>query len=322
MSNAETTNVVGYYNGNRWPIQLVISRFNITLHLQPGEYILDKTGRKINDSFFEAYAASKQLARETSTTPVAMIKIPLAANSAARAVPDGQSVRAVTEFTQDKHGVRMPIIPPPKEFPNQAVNKSSVIPMSMDEARKAGLVRKVREVPEDFGAPDSDGSPPRKVPTIRYATDAGPEKPVAPLPAAMVESVPQGREALVAQLHQATAAPAEPENAVVFANTITPTAPPNPPIQAGPPGQSVPPVVVVLPAPTLDESESVPVAEPPVEEVREEQPEPPAVSTAPAKDRYVCVACGKGFPFRSQLERHAGQVHKSLLESVMAPYPA
>jgi hypothetical protein len=305
----ETTHTVGFFNANKWPIQLVISRFNITLHLQPGEYILDKEGRKINDPFFEAYAKTKQLARETSVAPVGLVRIPLPTSGQAIAVPDGQSVRAVTQFTSDTRGQRVPIIPAPKSFPDQTINKAAVIPMSMDEARKAGLVQRVREVPEDFGAPDSDGAPPRKVPTIRYAMDSTRgQKPTA-LPPQVMENVPPGREALVTQLNQAVQAPVEAENAAIFMNTVTPTAPPGATVTAGAPSDSP------LPPPSLDDADT-------------EQPEPGtmplAVPPPPVEEstaKYACVACGKGFPFRSQLERHAKQVHRSDFDAVMAPYP-
>lgn len=314
MSNTDTTNVVGYYNGNKWPIQLVISHFNITLHLQPGEFILDKQGRKINDPFFEKYAASKQLSRETSTTPVALVRVPLASNPAGRVVPDGQSVRAVTQFTSDVRGQKVPIIPQPKSVPEHAPNQSSVIPMTMEEARKAGLVQKTREVPEDYGAPETDsGAPPRKMPTIKYATDLKPTK-AAPLPPQVTESMPQGRQVLVAQLAKAVAAPVEPESASAFLNTVTPTAPPNAPVTSGVPADAP------LPPPEIEEGLEVP--EPPAEDDGPSpDDEPVTKKVAASSDKYVCVACGKGFPFRSQLERHARQVHRSDLEAVMAPYP-
>jgi len=302
-TGTETSNTLGYYNANKWPIQLVISRFNITLHLQPGEYILDKGGRKINDPFFEAYAKTKQLARETSVAPIPLIRIPLPTSGQAIAVPDGQSVRAVTEFTSDARGQRVPVIPAPKSFPDQSINKAAVIPMSMAEARKAGLVQKVREVPEDFGVTDGEGMPPRGVPTIRYAMDATRSKPTV-LPPQITENVPMGREALVTQLQQAVQAPVDAENAAIFMNTVTPTAPPGATVTAGAPSDAP------LPPPTLDEEAGqepdLAVPPPPAEE-----------STA----KYACVACGKGFPFRSQLERHAKQVHRSDFDAVMAPYP-
>jgi len=65
----------GYYNGEKWPIQLVLSRLNITLNVQPGELILSRDGRKINDPFFEVFIAHA-LSRELSDVPVPINSIP------------------------------------------------------------------------------------------------------------------------------------------------------------------------------------------------------------------------------------------------------
>ena len=79
----KTTNVSGYFNAAHWPIQLVLPRHNITLTLKPGDFILDRKGRKINDPYFEAFAGSAQLAREISETPVLINHMPEAFNKPA-----------------------------------------------------------------------------------------------------------------------------------------------------------------------------------------------------------------------------------------------
>ena len=72
----KTTNVSGYFNAERWPIQLVLPGHKITLTLKPGDFILDRKGRKINDPYFETFADSAQLAREISKTPVSINHMP------------------------------------------------------------------------------------------------------------------------------------------------------------------------------------------------------------------------------------------------------
>ena len=72
----KTTNVSGYFNAAHWPVQLVLPSHNITLTLKPGDFILDRQGRKINDTYFEAFADSAQLAREISETPVPINHMP------------------------------------------------------------------------------------------------------------------------------------------------------------------------------------------------------------------------------------------------------
>jgi len=326
-----TTSIVGYYNGNKWPIQLVISKLSITLHLQPGEYILDRQGRKINDPFFEVYANGKQLQRETSDRPVPVIRVPQSViNVAPRS--DGLSVHAVTEFKEDKHGVRQPVMPKPRDIPEQAINKPSVIAMSMDEARKSGLIKKPREVPEDYGVTDTDGTPPRlsDVPKIKYAIDSSMTKRPADLPKELLQmpsEIASQRQPLLTQLKKAEATNAALDSETGFMNTIVRTAPPNAPVVAGKPAaitesaapEPEAPPVVPLPEPELDEpTESLPPV--PTEEV---VPAPPdEAAPAPRTDNpFVCSVCNIERKFRSQLKQHAESKHPDQVDAIMAPYP-
>jgi hypothetical protein len=67
--------LIGYFNGHKFPIQIYLSKPNITLMLQPGEFIMDTKGRKVNDPFFEVYAKNNQLTREIATDPVPIIEL-------------------------------------------------------------------------------------------------------------------------------------------------------------------------------------------------------------------------------------------------------
>jgi len=334
MSN--TTNVVGYYNGNRWPIQLVISKLNITLTLEPGKYVLDRQGRKVNDPYFEVFANNKQLHRELSQAPVPIIAIPVVA-PAHTPVPQANPVRAITEWTRDSRGMRQPVLtqpepqpaPQPEALPAAVIASAteSVTPMSMEEARKRGLVRKVREVPEDYGVDDTTGLPPGGIPKMRYSIDPSVNKPAPPLPKEML-ALPkddpnrQTRAQLVAGLAQGHKAPA-PEDASSnpFANTAVLNAPPDSPLVAGTPLE-----------------ESVDQGAPPEDTVGESLPEPEdvpdvaaasaaPVATAPPlrpltpKNQFTCMACGAPHKFRSQLLKHAQQKHAERVNAIMAPYP-
>src|SRR5579885_2120817 len=176
MSNTQMTNVVGYYNGERWPIQLVISKFNITLTLKAGEYILDRAGRKINDPYFELFVQNKQLRREESDKPVPLITVPVVTVATPLTTPQANPVRAVTQWTRDSKGVRQPVLAqpePPVQLPAAVVATASdsVRPMTMEDARKAGYVRRVRDVPEEYGVPDTTGLPPANIPRMKVAID-------------------------------------------------------------------------------------------------------------------------------------------------------
>lgn len=331
-SEQETTQVLGYFNGNRWPIQLVISRFNCTLHLKPGEFVLDRKGRKINDPFFEAYANTKQLKREVADKQVPIIRVPLAANTPPT-VPasqcDGQAVRSVTEWKVDVKGHRQPVIPEPKALPPQAVNKPSVKPMSMEQARAAGFIGKQRIVPEDYGATDTEGMPPSNPPPIKVSLDSTMNKGVKPLPQELLAEAPADRAPMVQSLQAAASVEVESGG---FMNAVTQHAPPTVPIQAGrAPAAVPPPSETPLPQPALKEA----VPEPPLEEMEpESEPVPrlpqkqaviPPQAPRPVtpRDRYVCIACGKPFQFRSQLVNHAKTTagHAQMLDAIMAPYP-
>jgi len=70
MAKRNTTQVRGYYNSKKWSIQIVMSKLNLVLTLEPGDYIRNSSGQKINDPFFETYANSGNLSREMADAPV------------------------------------------------------------------------------------------------------------------------------------------------------------------------------------------------------------------------------------------------------------
>ena len=357
MSNA-LTNTVGYYNGARWPIQLVISKLNITLHLKPGEYVLDRDGRKINDPFFDAY---QQLKKEISDEAVPLIIIPAVQPAAtASAVHGNNPVRGTAKFKMGTDGVRrpeMPAAPSPSAVlaqENTPAGVNPVTPMSMDEARRLGLVRRVREVPENYGVDDNAGAPPRIMPTIKYSVDPSMLKKPKALPKELllVEgkdiSNPGARTQLVSQLAKGAMTEATPSSASAFLNQTTPTAPAGSALTAGPAmprsvlrsrTPALPPVEQESPLePEMTEAEetaaetgaaTVDLPAPDLTELQQEQQEqapaellPPVDLKQPAKrDRFICAGCGVPFKFYSQLQKHAEAKHKTTYAAIMAAYP-
>ena len=320
----------GYFNAKTWPIQIVISRLNITLHLKPGEFILDRQGRKINDPYFEAYTASEQLQRETLDKAVPMIRVPVVTTTTTPQVHDGHSVRTVTEFKLSETGVREPVIPKPMEVPEQTINKVAVSAFTMEEARSRGLVRKVREVPEDYGATDTAGLPPSQVPKIKYAVDSGMTKPVKDLPPELLEmpkDIAAARTPLVQALRQGAKTNANLDSESGFMNTVVQNAPPNAPLVAGKPATAsgvapeLPSVDESLPAPVLEESQESDTFEPAPEEVIEEAPVSQAEPQPEAEGPFVCCICKAQREIRVQLLKHAQSKHANRVAEVMAPYP-
>jgi len=365
MSN--TTKVIGYYNGNKWPIQLVISKLNVTLVLQSNEFILDRaTGSKINDPYFDVYVQNKQLMREEGDKELPIVAIPVVTpNTPAR---DGNAVRSITNF-KEVRGVRTPVMETARPTePQPLPHRASHMGMSVEEARKLGFIRKTRDVPEDYGTPDSPDSPPRNIPPIRYATDTTRTKP-SELPKELTEAIASEAAAapLVQQLVKAAAA--APVVETPFANTTIPATAAASPLAAGRPNvpavkkvvKAAPPAPVeeeeevqpdedALPTPHLEGTNMLGVAEPevdeepvaePVEEapsaaatlveeaLQEEekplpQPLPRGRRTAQPltpQNKFICLACGTGFPFRSKLEQHAHQSHPQSVVQILSQYP-
>jgi len=334
----ETTNVVGYFNGNRWPIQLVISHLNITVTLDPGKYLVDRQGRKINDPFFETYAKNGQLHRETSQTPVPLFLIPPVQ---APTLPTAQSnpVRSVTNFTRDGRGVRQPVLheaaPAPATIPPVVLNSASesVRPMTMQQARELGLARKTVNVPEDYGVTDTSGVPPagRDIPRLRVAIDPSMMKTAPPLPSeltTMPASDPNRivRNQIVTGLAQGATVPAADATTNPFGNAAVanvPTAPGANVVPAAAHTPVVPAVAAaspevevltesreiqeadsVLPEPQMDDTPEpqVPPAAPPVVPAARPptRPAAPAMPTAlrPMTPANQFVCIGCGAPFR------------------------
>lgn len=326
----------GFYNSKSWPIQLVVSRYNVTLYLPPGEFIRDKQKRKINDPFFEVYVKGGTLARETTDKPVPILTVPVA-TAAVGPVNDGQSVRSVTEFTTDAKGLKQPVIPMPKPSSEQSLNKPAFVGMSMDEAKKMGLIKKVREVPEDYGVPDNNSAaPPRTPPPLKIAVDTDqPARPTAPLvqtnvpppPVAMPVARTAARKQLQDQLRKGADETAALDTETGFMNVAMNNIPPG--VGLAQPEISAPvhePIMEsdVLPAPDIDGDESLPA--PPEEADSEESASVPQPTVKPARvpirsNKYACMECGQTFKLRPELAGHAKREHPEQVAAVLAPYP-
>jgi len=330
------TYTTGYYNSKSWPIQLVVSRYNVTLYLPPGEFLRDRQKRKINDPFFEVYVKGGTLARETSDKPVPILHVPIPTPVVGPA-NDGQSVRSVTEFTTDSKGQKQPVIPQPKPSTEQSINKPAYVGMSMDEAKKMGLVRKVREVPEDYGVPDnSSATPPRTPPPLRIAMDtdqpARPSAPVLPIqppppPAAVPVAKTAARKQMQEQLRRGAVETKELDSETGFMNVAMQNIP------AGV-GFAQPEIAMqaqeqvfetdALPTPNIGADEVLPV--PQEDSDTEEQASIPQPTVKPARvpvraNKFACMECGQTFKLRPELVGHAKREHAEQITAILAPYP-
>jgi len=319
----ETTRTVGYFNSHSHPLHVVISKYGMTLELQPGKYVEDTKGRKINDPFFDGY---KLLTKETSETPVPMIRL-----GVPRAVEnqryDGHSVRQVTEFTHDARGVRRPVMPQRGLIPAPPENQPSVRSMSVEEARRLGLIRRTRAVPDDYGVADTDGAPPQGIPPMKLATDLPPANPAS---TSTGSGIRRPMAAAQAQQRQPTA-PVEEAAAADDLNNLPEPELTDPLATAqvgatmqeavagrGPAAGTPSSVVSALPA-----ADDEPEAEAPLvdhgPEVVEAEVEAPA---APPAKKFVCAADGKPFDTYAELAKHVKKNYRDLntVKSLLAPY--
>jgi hypothetical protein len=345
MNAAATTNTVGYYNGNKWPLDIMISELNVTLRLPPGGYICENSAerRKINDPFFDKYTRPYQLSKEISKNgPVPLLLVPRV-TSPTQNSGHQHSVRAVRNFTHDANGQRVPQLPPPPVAPpNLAVNTPTHKGMSMEEARRLGHIGKPRLVPEDYGVTDTDGRPVdvNHAPPIKYAMESTPRiRQAESLPAELTQMDEKldpreaaARQQLVGGLSKASATNVE--SATGFMNQVAENQPPNFKSPLGEPVLAAVPVQEAqaeepLPAPQIfaDQVPTPPVVPDLLAEARAKASKPAAKSPAkPAAPKnvkpFVCNVDGEGFRYRSQLETYAKKKFPEKVDEILAPYPA
>lgn len=280
------TYTVGYFNANKWPIHLQISELNVTLHLPPGKFVETSRGRKINDPYLEKYCGPNRLSREDSEQPIELVRLPKTVVE--RAKHDGHSVREVTEFTKEPGGVRRPVMPAPMQITRPTEDKNPVTQMTMAEARRLGLVRPTREVP-DTAPSDNDGAPllGERIPDITYASDSRSgvhQQGRVDIQPQQVEqrpvgtAVPPRRLANVKQPAQPAAAPVPPK----IKEALTAKQPPPPVQQAAPLNEAEQEAAEVgkklFPTPTFEEEEEGfgnEIVEMPSPVLQDDVPEPP-----------------------------------------------
>jgi hypothetical protein len=256
----QMTKVVGYFNPNDYPMQLIVSEHNLTLNLPPKSYVVDRDQRLVNDPLLDHYVGKGRLSRATGQKEVQVILLaPLN-----RQPQPGQTANAyqhaVSEavgFQKDAYGQTQPIIakesvpvaavPPP-------VSYNPVKALTVEQAKQLRLIKPTRRVPEDFGVDDGQGAPlaGEKVPYITHARDTTKAQ-VEPLPEVVAKEINPTTKALVDSMGQASSAPDIDEEPDVVARAIkevtaNPIAPPAP--VAPPPPASSEPILEELRKPT------------------------------------------------------------------------
>lgn len=296
MSKTSThrTNVIGYFNPNEYPLNLSLADFNMVLQLPSKAYVVDRTGRLVNDPVLDRFVGKGKLARASDQKQQVEITLlrPVNDTSNPAPAPHQHSVSQAQRFdTKDGRVVAVnavntapqPTTPPPSSY-------NPVRGLTMEQAKQLKLVKPTRPVPEDFGADETTGAPKsgQEIPTIKYATDTVRGRKPAPLPAELAQPATPQQQAIIAGLERA--AKFNPDDPNVLAQVsrpeivesvkaptfpvlpppvlsddpvIAPPAPPAPVLSEHPRRMVPPPIpvnpqptaITVLPPPVLDDGE-------------------------------------------------------------------
>ncbi len=348
------TNVKGYFNPNTWPVQIAISELNLSIRLEPMQFILDRrTGKKINDPLLDAYVGPKMLRPEIVDTPIEVVPMPVIA-APVQARPGyvvGQGVRDGDGKWQPPTVAAQPEMPLTAPSGATLVSvRESVHGMTVEEARQRGLIGKPKFVPEDYGAAESDGAPVegRNIPSIKYSIESKPRAAAAQigaLPEALLQNVDPKMAPILEGMK--TAASTEQEAALEPVK-MTPKVPNTeiqrrtvavPPAPAQSPAPSVAPAKRRLAQVVVPEHAAEPEPEPePAARIATTGPVPPSPDSPIYGGRFddmpepslmegreepgreletICAACGKRFKFRSWYVRHVKQAHRDRLSELL-----
>lgn len=160
------TNVIGYFNGNTYPIQINISSLGMSYTLAAGEYITatdDKGAKvKINDPIFEGYLGKARLSKEVLKDRKVNIYRVISRDARGQ-VPSFQGL-PISKDTEGK--TVLPVVPATTSTggPNLPYRA-----MSMEDAYKNGVIRRPR-VTESKGLVETEGAPyqGQVIPEITY----------------------------------------------------------------------------------------------------------------------------------------------------------
>lgn len=335
-SGSTTTNVVGYFNPNPWPVHVSSSElgFSITLR-NKGDYILINDA-KVNDPILDSFVGPGRLARETSRSRVPIIYMPRAsANDLGSQSPVYEADKFVQGVDGQTHAVLKPIA---RILPNQDApvslpdpgTGSSVVGMTVEMAKKLGLIKPTR-TPKDEDAPnETDGAPLRgeSIPEIDYAED------MLPGEARRMSAQIASKEAFKQAASEAPRRPVQP--------SAPPPVPPATVVSEArmlnalgiPPAVSAPsaPPVAMSDKPVESEDSQTPQAiaqsQPVEESITETAAEPaeraptvpPSVRSGSLPIKFKCPLCTAGFPFRSGIDRHVRYKHPEQYDEVMASF--
>lgn len=341
------TSVVGYFNPNSYPLQLSLAEFNLVLSLQPKAYVVDRSGRLVNDPILDRFVGKGKLARASDQKQTLDITYMRPVNDTSTEVkPTHQhSVSQAKRFdTKDGRvvavestaSVAQPTTPPPQSY-------NPVRGLTIEEAKRLNLIRPTKVVPEDFGIDETAGAPRsgQEIPLIKYATDSTQGRKPAPLPSELVSPSTPQQQAIIAGLQKS--ANLNPDNPNILSQVTREVVLPKPtlvesvpaPAKLAPPPiptNPVPTQMTQLPPPVLDDLDSGMVVEEELEEssgtsteeyIQQEDRVDASRKIDPPEsvDNFDCGDCvDKAYANYGLLLRHVRRYHPGREAVLMAPY--
>lgn len=350
----DSTNVLGYFNQQKWPVHVHISAVNLSVQLPPKAYLVDRQGRKVNDPRLEVCVGPNGLSREYTQegklTPILRMGTKESIKS-----PNSATVGEAKSFKRDSTGRVVPVFSPAAPMPTPpSQSNSAVRGMSIEEARRLHLIKPTRQVVEPQ-IEDTDGHPVQgAIPDIEDLTPTDVRTPgearramkaqLAPDSGIKPENVDIARQLTETEVQEPTVDLAALSRKIVAAPVI--------PAAVGAPTSLPQPSLPELPQPNIPDTDTVSVSDittsdvveasnvekeikksnkakrvvkiktpaKPMEvgEVASVQKDNP---TAGSMQKFVCSADGKEFPYRSELERYAKRKYPARLEEIMSHYP-
>lgn len=273
----QKTNVIGYFNPNEYPLQLSLAEHNMVIQLEPKQYVVDRTGRLVNDPVLDRFVGKGRLARasdqkqQVEFTLLRPVNDPSTVAPAPHQHPVSQASRFETKDGRVTAVNQVNTAPQVATPPPQSYNP--VRGMTVEQAKALRLIKPTKPVPEDYGAEEGTGAPKagQEIPTIKYATDSVRGRKPAPLPAELAQPATPQQAAIIQGLERAASVnPEDPDLLSQVARVaVTET------VQAPPQGM---PPTTAFPKPQLDESNVQP---PPVPQAPPTRISAPPIPTNP-----------------------------------------
>lgn len=171
-----TTDTLGFFNKKSQPLQISSDHLGINMQVAPKSFVMDRSGRKINDPRLDFYASAGLLAKELSPKPVPLVLLagtPVAPASPATSVTS--STRTPVRGTITPLGLpnRLPE-GTPAAATQPGVSAPGIQAMSIAQATKMGIIPRPDRRDHFAKLPNEDktGEAARSAPSIDSVTPA------------------------------------------------------------------------------------------------------------------------------------------------------